>query len=195
MTHNHLALNLGPRGSTSSSTGGSVSSVLQLPAQPLFPSSSQNPQPRQHPPTPGIPQSNNTPASGTAPAASDNSQQQNQNNPIALPPPPVPSGDRITQNGPPVHPPAPEAPPPERESHWLAEIARLRSLLDSNPAATNHPPTPTRSVLYDSPEDVDRVRAAISASKDTEKKVVLPEIIPGFKAASIDFGSFLRSFR
>ena len=56
-------------------------------------------------------------------------------------------------------------------------------------SAVNHPPAPSVRILFDSPESVDQIRSAIITSKDTEKRIVLPEVIPGFKAASTDFGS------
>lgn len=49
---------------------------------------------------------------------------------------------------------------------------------------------PTQHNLCASPEEVKQVRATVSA----EKRPALPDIIPGFKAASIDFSPFFTSF-
>ena len=122
-------------------------------------------------------------------ATSGNNHQRVQNIMIA-----PPSSDPILDDQPlpiiaPAHQPAPEAPQSEREAQWLAEIAHLHSLLDLNTSAANHPPAPSGRILFDSPKSVNQIRSAIIASKDTKKKIVLPEVIPGFQAASTNFGS------
>ena len=183
MTHGHLPLVLGAGNGTPSSARIAMPGAPRPPALPPSPLNMQQYQAAHaHYPSGSIP---NEPSQAT----SSNICQRVQNIMVA-----PPSSDPILDDQPlpivaPACQPAPEAPQSEREAQWLAEIARLRSLLDLNTSAANHPPAPSGRILFDSPESVDQIRSAIIASKDTKKKIVLPEVIPGFKAASTDFSS------
>jgi len=56
----------------------------------------------------------------------------------------------------------------------------------------NHPPDPSTTspapTLFASPEEVERAKAAVIASKRDEPKVTLPDIVPGYKANPLDAG-------
>jgi hypothetical protein len=43
-------------------------------------------------------------------------------------------------------------------------------------------------VLFSDQETIDRVKAAVAPLKDDGKKLVLPDVVPGFKASSLDVG-------
>ena len=126
-------------------------------------------------------------------AATGNSHQKIQNIIVAPPSPaPIPDNQSLLIVAPTCQL-APEAPKSEREAQWLVEIACLCSLLDLNASAANHPSVPSERVLFNSPQNVDQIRSAIIASKDIKKKIVVPKVIPEFKAALTDFSS-LRLF-
>lgn len=63
----------------------------------------------------------------------------------------------------------------------------------SGPLSVASHPSESERVLYISPKNINWIKSAIVISKDTERKVVLLEVIPGFKAALTNFGS-LHSF-
>jgi len=49
-------------------------------------------------------------------------------------------------------------------------------------------------VLFADPEAMNKARAATIAARDSDKKLSLPDIIPGFKANSLDVREYLSSY-
>lgn len=176
MTHSHLPLNLHQNGQPSAMPLDNLAPnppQQQSNTQALNPTHSQlqhqNP-PHKRAPEGVTPVTNNaSTANPTNPSTSH--QQPSRPDPTIQPP-------AITN--PTKHPAQPDT------AQLLAEIARLQALVSRN--ATPLVTTP-RNDLCASPEEIEWIRASIGAAKDTEKKPALPEVIPGFKATSIDFGS------
>jgi hypothetical protein len=75
----------------------------------------------------------------------------------------------------------------------MAELTALRARIAQIEAGIQQQPTQaTRNlqvqppVLHANPEAVELARRAVAASKDAEKKLSLPDIVPGFKASSLN---------
>lgn len=49
---------------------------------------------------------------------------------------------------------------------------------------------PTSGVLYSDSEEIERVWSALLQSKEDSKKLVLPDIIPGFKADALNIREY-----
>ena len=126
-----------------------------------------------------------------------------QNHPDNLPPtgPITPTGgDRQPANGPQVARPVaggnnlinPETAPPAvgPAPHSQAdEIQSLKARLeryekDGTPLANMHQP----QVLFSDQDTIDRMKAITASSKDDGKKLVLPDVVPRFKASSLEVG-------
>ena len=184
MTHNHLSLIFGSADQNSPPARESAPLAPQPPV--MLPSPLNTQQSQQ----PSIPQGTSGSSSGPTLLAIRISLQWVQDDPSL-------AGTLSGQNPQgtiPAHPSSVNTPQSEREVHWLMEIACLCSLLNLKSPAVIHPPLLPRTTLYKSPEAVDHIKLAIAASKDTEKKTILPDVIPRFKAASTDFSSLLHYF-
>ena len=55
---------------------------------------------------------------------------------------------------------------------------------DGTPLTNTHQP----QVLFLDQETIDRVKAAVAMPKDDGKKIILPDVVPGFKASSLEVG-------
>jgi hypothetical protein len=67
-----------------------------------------------------------------------------------------------------------------------AQLAQLGAGEDGNPPRAVAPPPHVPPVLFVDQEAVDKVKDAAIASREGDKKLSLPDIIPGFKANSLD---------
>jgi hypothetical protein len=90
-----------------------------------------------------------------------------------------------------VHaPPLPDARVIEQQAAELAalraQLAQLGAVRGGDPPRNAPAPAPGLPVLFANPEAVDRARAAAVAARDGDKKPALPDIVPGFKANSLD---------
>lgn len=173
MHHQHLNLNFGNSGPASAGPSG-----LRTP-----PGTQQQQQQ----------QSGGAPAEQAAPGV-------NTQNPPQAPAPPAPApaaGNPIARepnNAEPAQPPAPDAPPlPEARiiEQQAAELTVLRARLAQQEGERNGDPqlgvpAPAQPVLFADPHVVDRARATAIAARDGDKKPSLPDIVPGFKANSLD---------
>ena len=183
MTHSHLSLNFS---SANQNPPPARESTPLAPQPPVILPSPPNTQQSQQP---SIPQGTSGSSSGPTLSTISVSQQWVQDDPPLA----GTSSGQNPQGTILAHPSSADTPQSEREAHWLVEIACLHSLLNLKSLAVICPPLLLGTTLYESPEAVDHVKLAIAASKDT-KKTILPDVIPGFKAASTDFGSLLHYF-
>jgi hypothetical protein len=92
--------------------------------------------------------------------------------------------------------PLPEARIIEQQA---AELAILRARLAQQEGERNNNPqlgvpAPAQPVLFADPQVVDRARAAAIAARDGDKKPSLPDIVPGFKANSLDVREYWFSY-
>ena len=92
--------------------------------------------------------------------------------------------------------PIPDAQIIAQQAAELATLwTRLSQLKATRPvppqAITAPPPSLVPPVLFANPEVIDRARDAALAAKDSNKKLSLPEIMPGFKANSLDIRKWL----
>jgi hypothetical protein len=76
------------------------------------------------------------------------------------------------------------------------EIQALKARLecykkDGIPLATMH----ELPVLFSDQETINHIKAATVPSKDDGKKLTLPDVVPGFKASSLDISESLSSSR
>jgi hypothetical protein len=83
------------------------------------------------------------------------------------------------------------APFPPAADQRMVELAALRARIAQLEAAQPAEPCdvnvqPSLPVLFTDPETVDRARSAAVAAKGDDKKAPLPDIVPGFKANSLD---------
>jgi hypothetical protein len=197
--HAHTGLNLGeptgssasPRNTAPSNAGASSTrpQSRQPPQPPITPPATQQNQPAIQPPV----QQNRSVIQPPA----------QQNHPNSLPPtgPVAPAGgEHHPANGPQATRPAagginpinPETAPPAvgpNPQSQADEIQALKARLESyekdgTPLANMHQPR----VLFSDQETIDRVKAAVAPLKDDGKKLVLPDVVPGFKASSLDVG-------
>jgi hypothetical protein len=106
--------------------------------------------------------------------------------------PPAAGGVAPVANGG-AQPPAPAghaAPPPvaqtfEEQAAELAVLQARLAQLEANRRATPVPP-PVPPVLFVNQDVIDGARAAAVTTKDSDKKPSLPNVIPGYKANSLD---------
>ena len=70
----------------------------------------------------------------------------------------------------------------------LGQLEATRQLLSQ--AAVAPAPASAPPVLFVPPDAVNRARAAALATWDSDKKLLLPKIIPGFKASSLDIREY-----
>jgi hypothetical protein len=178
----HLNLNFGRLGSGRASTS-SLPSPPQTQQQqhqppagpvrpPLPPVNPATANPAPHDSVPGVPGNNLTAAGNTAapPAVVG-----------AQPPPP---GN-----------PAPPPPDAQLIAQQAAELTALRARLEQLEAANgNAPPCPrvdaapppAPPVLFAAPDVINRAKEVALAIRDGDKKLPLPDIVPGFKANSLN---------
>ena len=71
-----------------------------------------------------------------------------------------------------------------------AHIAQLERDADGAPPRPATPPCYVPPVLFTDQDTIDRARAAAVASRDSDRKLSLPEIIPGFKASPLDIHEY-----
>ncbi|KAG1738350.1 uncharacterized protein EDB91DRAFT_1082744 [Suillus paluster] len=102
-----------------------------------------------------------------------------------------------TKQTPPINAPdapSPQAPPapapPQKAADITALLARIAQLEQEQAARTMQPAEiPHRTVppmLFTSPEEVEKARAATTAARKDKSKVTLLEIVPGYKANPLD---------
>jgi hypothetical protein len=60
--------------------------------------------------------------------------------------------------------------------------------------ALGHLPEPAHNVLFVNNDTLAQFRGIASAKEESPKKVLLPDIIPGFKASSLDIGEHYHPF-
>jgi hypothetical protein len=196
--HTHTGLNLGePTGSSASPRNTAPTNTGASSTRP------QTRQPPQGPMTPPATQHQPTiqpPAQQNRPAIQPPAQQNRPNN---LPPigPVAPAGGDHHPANPPqdarptaggIVPANPETAPPTvgpNPQSQADEIQALKARLEryernGAPLANMHQP----QVLFSDQETIERIKAATAPSKDGGKKVILPEVVPGFKASSLDVG-------
>jgi hypothetical protein len=75
-----------------------------------------------------------------------------------------------------------------------AQLAQLRAGRGEDPPRAVVAPPYIPPVLFIGQEAVDRARDAAIAAKDGDKKLSLPDIVPGFKANSLDVREYAVSF-
>jgi hypothetical protein len=178
-------LNFGASGSERASTSGLQSPPLTQQQQHLLRQQGQPPHPPPAPPAdrnqPLPPNPNGAPAD----------------------PPAVGEGPlRTAAVGDEAHPPAPadRVDRPNANAIELgaaAELIALRARIAQLKAVAPHmgaAPPPIPPVLFATPEVIDRVREAAAASRDNDKKIPLPDIVPSFKANSLDVREYDTSF-
>ena len=199
--HQHLGLNLDNPGSSASTSGLQTPPVTQQQQhQHLQHQPQQQPQPQQqqqHQQQQQQPQQQwQQPQQQRQQPQPQQLQQQQQlpGNPAA----------QIPAEGRPAQLPAPDlqAPPlPEARiiEQQATELATLRAQLAQLAAARDSElprevPAPAPPVLFADPDAINRARAAAIATKDSDKKQSLPDIVPGFKANSLDVREYLSSY-
>jgi hypothetical protein len=176
MAHSHLGLNFGRAGPSQASTSG-----LQSPPQSQKVQQQQQhqqPNPGHAAPPPLHPEPANPVQPPPAPAE----------NPVVN----APAVDRI---------PAPAGPAAlqpviQVAQQCAAELAALRARLAQLEANGNKVPPHAGAappVLFVDQSTIDKAREAAIAARDGDKKPSLPDIIPGFKANSLDVCEFLVS--
>ena len=186
MTYQHLNLNLDDSGPSSRTTG------LQSPPQ-TQQQQQQRPQQQQQQ-HPQQPQQHLGPPPGHAPPQPDH------------PPPPdehIPNRPEVPAPGVPAPanpicaPVQPPADPPRVIDQHTTELAALRARIaqlerdaDRAPPRPATPPRYVPPVLFADQDTIDRARAAAVASRDSDRKLSLPEIIPGFKASPLDIREY-----
>lgn len=120
--------------------------------------------------------------------------------------PPIPAGSPKSNIAPPAHAPPPSnsipGPLPAAGRHvlaqqaaeitalctWIGQLKAVRQLLsqaDIAPAPASAPP-----VLFVQLDVVNKAREAALATWDSNKKLLLPKIILGFKASSLDIHEY-----
>ena len=178
--HEHLNLNFGNSGPRQASTSGLLSppQTQQQQHQPR-----QQQQQRQQPPPPANPATPNLaqpqPDAPANPAT----------NPLGGAPTAAPE-HATADNG--ARPLVPDAQVIERQAAKLIALrTRVQQLeagqRDAVPRADAAPaPAPIPPVLFAAQDAIDRARAAAAVARDSDKKPSLPDIIPGFKANSLD---------
>ena len=196
--HQHLGLNLDNPGSSASTSGLQTPPVTQQQQhQHLQHQPQQQPQPQQqqqHQQQQQQPQPQQQPQQQRQQPQPQQLQQQLPGNPAA----------QIPAEGRPAQLPAPDlqAPPlPEARiiEQQAAELATLRAQLAQLAAARDgepprEVPAPAPPVLFADPDAINRARAAAITAKDGDKKQSLPDIVPGFKANSLDVREYLYSY-
>ena len=95
----------------------------------------------------------------------------------------------------PIQPPSkPQAHVINQQATELATLqAHLAQLEQGTERAPPHPATPAchvPPVLFADQGTIDRAKAAAVASRDSDKKPSLPEIVPGFKASPLDIREY-----
>ena len=195
----HLGLNLGNLGSGPSGTSG-LQSPPQTQHQQQQPQQQQQQQPglTQPPRQPGQPipgAANPAPPNRTAPAAPPQPE-------VRLPNPQIPAlgipaPNRAAADAP-AQPPAPAnqaLPVPDAQiiTQQAAELVALRARLAQLEAGAGGipqrnvaAPPPVAPVLFADQDAIDRARAAAVVANESDKKPSLPDIVPGFKANSLD---------
>jgi hypothetical protein len=199
--HTHTGLNLGePTGTSSSprssapgnaSTGNTRMQPRHPPQPPLTPPATQQGQPIVQPPVQQNRPINQPPAqhinpnglppTGSIPPAEGARQ------PVIVPQSSRPAAGDVNPIGPQTMPPAISPTPLSQADEIQALKTRLeRYEKDGTPLANTQQP----QVLFSDQDTIDRVKAATAPSKDDGKKLVLPDVVPGFKASSLDVGKF-----
>lgn len=79
----------------------------------------------------------------------------------------------------------------EYERELAALRAQLATLIGKDKEATT---PPAERTLFTSQEAIDHAKTVSATGKDEGKKVILPKVIPGFKASSLEIGKSTLSF-
>jgi hypothetical protein len=74
--------------------------------------------------------------------------------------------------------------------YGVRRTALIPNALGAAPPAPAVAPPPVPPVLFVDQATIDRARAAATALNDGNKKTTLPEVVPGFKANSLDIRKF-----
>ena len=180
--HEHLGLNFGMSAPSQSSTANlpSPPQTQQQQAGPSHPLPPATAPPgatalgRPGPPPASSSSSRTSPSSGITTATSSSIANSAQCSPPASGAAPIPDAQIVAQQA----------------AELAALQTRLSQLEAARPVAPQAmaapPPSLVPPILFTNPEVIDRARDAAVATKDSDKKLLLPEIIPGFKVNSLD---------
>jgi hypothetical protein len=192
--HEHLNLNFGNSGPRQASTSGLLSppqTQQQQQQQQQHRQHHHQLQQQQQPPPPANPAALNLaqprPDAPANPAP----------NPSGGAPVAAPERAAAGNGAQPLAPDAPVVPPPDAQviERQAAELIALRTRVqqleagqrDALPHADAAPArAPIPPVLFAAQDAIDRAKAAAAVARDSDKKPSLPDIIPGFKANSLD---------
>jgi hypothetical protein len=189
--HEHLGLNLDTAGLRPNSTSGILSPPQTQQQRHQSPQAGPSRAPPPPPPPPSAPVPRLQLPSIAANAPPRVSAPVGNGGPPAVGNVALPIANGGAANGGARPPPAGQAAPhpdPRLVEAQAAELVALRARLAQLEAGRGAapPPPPIPPVLFAEPDTIDRARAAAIATKDGDKKPSLPDVIPGFKANSLD---------